>query len=419
MKPESKNSVRLIAEKASSASRALAACSSPERTEFILGMADGVEGAAEEILKGNAVDVAKAEGVGQKAAIIDRLRLDRERLNGIIAAMRHVASLPDPVGKLLEEKIRPNGLRILKERVPIGVIGIVYEARPNVTADSAVLCVRSGNAVILRGGTDAFATNTALARAIIRGGEARGLPAGAVSFIENPDRGQILELVRLEGVVDLVIPRGGEALVRAVTEGATVPVLKHYKGVCHTFVDASADLEMATRICENAKCQRPGVCNAMETLLVHKDIAPAFLQLLGPVLTKAGVELRGDEVAVKHLPGAKAATENDWYEEYLDLILAVRVVVDVNEAVAHINKYGSRHSDTIVAADPVAQDIFSSGVDSAVVYVNASTRFTDGGEFGLGAEIGISTDKLHARGPMGLEELTTYRYLVLGEGQVR
>jgi glutamate-5-semialdehyde dehydrogenase len=307
----------------------------------------------------------------------------------------------------------------VKRRVPIGVIAIIYESRPNVTADTACLCLKTSNAVILRGGREAARSNAAIADAMIEGGVKRGMPEHSVQLVRTADREAVRELVRLEGRVDLVIPRGGEALIRAVTEAALVPVIKHYKGVCHVYVDESADQEMALRIVENAKCQRPATCNAMEKLLVHEKIAGVFLPRVAARLFDRGVELRGDEASCRVVPQMKPATEEDWHAEYLDLILAVRVVPSVSAAVEHINRYGSRHSDAIVAASEEAQKVFADGVDSAAVYLNASTRFTDGGEFGMGAEIGISTDKLHARGPMGLEELTTYKYVVYGNGQLR
>jgi glutamate-5-semialdehyde dehydrogenase len=330
-----------------------------------------------------------------------------------------VADLKDPIGVRISRWIRPNGLEIVKRRVPIGVIAFIYESRPNVTADTAGLCVKTANAIILRGGREAAHSNEAIVAAMIEGGTAKGLPPHAVQLVRTADHRAVRELVQLEGKVDLAIPRGGETLIRAVIEQARVPVIKHYKGVCHTYVDESADVDMALRICENAKCQRPGVCNAMEHLLVHDKIAAAFLPRMVARYLELGVELRGDEAARRIAPEIAAATEEDWCAEYLDLVLSIRIVGSVEAAVAHINKYGSRHSDAIVAQSDRAQRVFTDQVDSAAVYVNASTRFTDGGEFGMGAEIGISTDKLHARGPMGLEELTTYKYIIQGNGQVR
>jgi glutamate-5-semialdehyde dehydrogenase len=330
-----------------------------------------------------------------------------------------VIGLKDHVGQKISTWIRPNGLEINKVRVPIGVIGIIYESRPNVTADAAVLCIKSSNTVILKGGKEALHSNRAIATALQEGGEKKGLPANAIQLIKTTDRSAVTALVRLNDYVDLVIPRGGEGLIHAVTVQATVPVIKHYKGVCHVYVDEFADLDMAVDIIENAKCQRPGVCNSMETLLVNRSIAPAFLPRIAEHLQAAGVELRGDEASLGLVPDMKEATEEDWSEEYLDLILSIAIVDDVKAAIEHINRYGSKHSDAIITKDERAQKCFMQQVDASTVYVNASTRFTDGNEFGLGAEMGISTDKLHARGPMGLEELTTYKYQVFGTGQIR
>jgi len=351
--------------------------------------------------------------------MVDRLLLTEARIESMVKGLRAVAGLKDPIGAKVSRWIRPNGLEIVKRRVPIGVIGIIYESRPNVTADTAGLCFKTSNAVILRGGKEALHSNTAIAEILIEGGRSKGLPEHAIQLVRTTDRAAVKELVQLEGRVDLVIPRGGEALIRAVTDQARVPVIKHYKGVCHVYVDESADIKMALDIAENAKCQRPGVCNAMETLLVHEAVAEPFLLEMAPRLQDLGVELRGDERACALIPDMAPATEEDWYAEYLELILAVRVVSSAEEAVAHINTYGSRHSDAVVAESEPVQRLFAHEVDSSTVYVNASTRFTDGGEFGMGAEIGISTDKLHARGPMGLEELTTYKYVVHGKGQIR
>ena len=411
--------MKALAIRAKDASWLLARTSSSERAEMVRAMAEGVALRRVEILAANAEDVAAAIDAGMSEALVDRLRVDEHRLSAVVAALRQVAELPDPVGELLSEVTRPNGLIIRKERVPIGVICMIYESRPNVTADTASLCIRTGNAVILRGGSEAFRTNRALADALLFGGEKAGLPAGALAFVQTTDRAAVQTLVQLEGLVDLVIPRGGEALIRAVVEAARVPVIKHYKGVCHLYLDADLDREQAVAICINAKCQRPGVCNAIETLLVHEHSAASILPHLAERLMREGVELRGDGAVQRLIPKANAATEEDWYAEYLDLVLAIRIVPDLDAAVAHINHYGSHHSDAILTTSDEAAARFVRGVDSAVVYVNASTRFTDGGEFGFGAEIGISTDKLHARGPMGLEELTTYRYVVLGTGQVR
>ncbi len=409
-----------LGECAVAASRELARLSARRKNAILVAMADELEARRDAIKAANARDVEAAKAAGMSAALVDRLTLTDSRIAAMSKGLRDVSGLKDPVGGVISRWIRPNGLEILKVRVPIGVIAIIYESRPNVTADAAGLCFKTANAVILRGGKEALQSNLAIVEALQAGGARKGMPAHAVQLVSTTDREAVRELVQLEGKVDLVIPRGGESLIRAVVEQARVPVIKHYKGVCHTYVDASADLDMALKICENAKCQRPGTCNAMETLLIHQDIAATFLPMIERRLgQELHVELRGDDAARAVLPGIRAATEDDWYAEYLDLILAVRIVPNVTAAIAHINKYGSNHSDTIVAGSTEAQKQFTQDVQSAAVYVNASTRFTDGGEFGMGAEIGISTDKLHARGPMGLEELTTYKYVIRGNGQVR
>jgi glutamate-5-semialdehyde dehydrogenase len=416
---ELQREIENIADAARSAATLLASMTAERRTDILHAAADALVASRNAILSANEKDVAAAVTSGRSAAIVDRLTLNDARLEQIIESLHHVADLPDSLGEVLEEKQRPNGLRIVKKRVPIGVIGMIFESRPNVAADSAALCIKTGNAVILRGGSEAAFSNQALVQAICAGGGTRGLPQGSVQLIENPDRNAVRVLARLEGKVDLLIPRGGENLIRAVTEVARVPVIKHYKGVCHIYVDHSADMTQACAIIENAKCQRPGVCNAVETVLVHEQIAAAFLPRLHECLSARGVELRADEQARQYLSSALEASEQDWFEEYLDLILAIRVVPDTAAAIDHINRYGSHHSDSILTADKDSAARFLNEVDSAVVYENASTRFTDGGEFGLGAEIGISTDKLHARGPMGPAELTTYKYLVYGNGQIR
>ncbi len=408
-----------LADNARAAAAALALLSSAERAKVLHGMAEELSARWNAVQGANQKDVEAATAASQTAALIDRLTLNESRFEAVVKALHEIAELPDPLGETLSENVRPNGLKIVKLRVPIGVIGIIYEARPNVTADSAGLCVKTGNAVILRGGSEAFQTNRAVARAMIAGGVKQGMPQHAVQLIENLDRDAVRALVQLEGKVDLVIPRGGEGLIRAVTAAARVPVIKHYQGICHIFVDESADLENAAAIIENAKCQRPGVCNAVETVLVHEAVAAKFLPKLAASLGARGVELRGDEAARALVPSFLLATEADWSTEYLDLIVSVKVVPTVSSAIEHINHYGSHHSDSIITQDAKSEKVFLEQVDSAVVYVNASTRFTDGGEFGLGAEIGISTDKLHARGPMGPAELTTYKYVVYGSGQIR
>jgi len=408
-----------IGQQALAASRELVPLKSRKKNAILLAMADELDARREAIQAANAIDIEEGRNAGLSSAMLDRLLLTDARVDGMIKGIQAVASLKDPIGSQISRWIRPNGLEIIKQRVPIGVIGIIYESRPNVTADSAALCFKTSNAVILRGGKEAVHSNAAIADALIEGGRKKGLPEHAIQLIRTIDREAVKELVQLEGTVDLVIPRGGEALIRAVTEMAHVPVIKHYKGVCNLYIDEEADIEMALGITINAKCQRPGVCNAIETLLVHEAIAPEFLPQVAALLEENEVELRGDEAARALVPGMKEATEEDWYEEYLDLILAVRVVGSAEEAINHINTYGSRHSDAIVTESEMARQAFLRDVDSSTVYVNASTRFTDGGEFGMGAEIGISTDKLHARGPMALEELTTYKYLVYGKGQIR
>ncbi len=408
-----------IGQRALAASRELVPLKPRKKNAILLAMADELEARREAIQAANAIDIEEGRNAGLSDAMLDRLLLTQGRMDGMIKGIQAVASLKDPIGSKISRWIRPNGLEIIKQRVPIGVIGIIYESRPNVTADSAALCFKTSNAVILRGGKEAVHSNAAIADALIEGGRKKGLPEHAIQLIRTTDREAVRELVQLEGTVDLVIPRGGEALIRAVTEMAHVPVIKHYKGVCSLYIDEEAEIEMALGITINAKCQRPGVCNAIETLLVHEAIAPEFLPRAVALLQENGVELRGNDAARALVPGMKEATEQDWYEEYLDLILAVRVVGSVEEAIEHINTYGSRHSDAIVTESEAAQEAFLRDVDSSTVYVNASTRFTDGGEFGMGAEIGISTDKLHARGPMALEELTTYKYLVYGKGQIR
>lgn len=413
------NYVQKLAEAARLAARRLAAAGSAARREILIAMADKLAEDRQQIARANAIDLKAGKDAGMSAALLDRLELTDSRFKSMVDGLRQVAELPDPVGRVLSEKTRDDGLVIKKISVPIGVIAMIYESRPNVTADAAGLCIRSGNAVILRGGREAINSNLAIARSLQAGGEKAGLPAGAVQLVETVSREAVRHLVQLEGKVDLVIPRGGEGLIRAVTEQARVPVIKHYKGVCHVYVDRDADIEMAARIIENAKVQRPGVCNAAETLLIDDSIADKFLPLAAERLIKLGVELRGDERSRKLVPQIKPAVEDDWYAEYLDLILAVRVVSGLDQAIDHIAQYGSAHSDAIVTENKAAAEKFMRDVDSAAVYWNASTRFTDGGEFGLGAEIGISTDKLHARGPMGLDELTSYKYLVTGEGHVR
>ena len=409
-----------LGRRARAAARVLALCPRAAKDAALQAMADALEADEAALLAANAQDLEAAPGFGLNAAAIDRLRLTPDRIRAMARGVREVADLPDPVGGIIREWTRPNGLQITKIRVPIGVVGIIYESRPNVTADAAVLCLKSGNACILRGGKESLHSNLAIGRALSAGAVAAGLPADVIQLVPFTDRDGVRLLAQMDRHLDVIVPRGGHALIKAVVEHARMPVIKHYHGVCHVFVDKVADLPMATRIVLNAKCQRPGVCNALETLLVHRDVAEVFLPAVGAELRAAGVEIRGDERTREVLgPGTKAATEDDWTEEYLDLILSIRVVDSLEEAVDHIEQYGSHHTDTIVTADEETARRFLAAVDSATVLWNASTRFSDGGEFGFGAEIGISTDKLHARGPMGLEELTTYKYLVRGDGQVR
>ena len=406
--------------KAREASRALALCSSDAKNAALHAMADAIDSAEAEIVAANARDLEAAPGYGLNAAAIDRLRLTPDRIRAMAQGVRDVAKLPDPLGEVIRQWARPNGLRISKVRVPIGVVGIIYESRPNVTADAAVLCVKSGNACILRGGKESIHSNMAIAKALSTGAVNAGLSPDVIQLVPFTDREGVKLLAQMDRYLDVIVPRGGHSLIEAVVEQARMPVIKHYHGVCHVYVDKAADLAMAARIAVNAKCQRPGVCNAMETLLVHRDVAEKFLPSLAKALREKGVEIRGDKRTVEVLGSdVKAASEEDWTTEYLDLILSIRVVDSLELAIDHIEHYGSHHSDSIVTADESAARRFLAAVDSAVVFWNASTRFTDGGEFGFGAEIGISTDKLHARGPMGLEELTTYKYIVTGTGQIR
>lgn len=404
-----------LASRAKLAERALAISSGEKRTEALLAIADSLEAGKDVIMAANKTDLDRLDGV--TAAFRDRLLLDEKRIKSMAEGVRIVAKLVDPVGTLIDGWTLPNGLRVEKVSVPIGVILVIYESRPNVTADAAALTLKSGNAVILRGGKEAVATNKAIAAILSRGLRSVGLPEDAVVFVESTDRELVKRLMLRTDLIDVVIPRGGEGLIAMVVANSRVPVIYHGAGICHVYVDASADIAMAEAIVYNAKCQRPGVCNAMETLLVHRGIADKALPRLEKKLS--GVELRGCDETRKVLTGIKAATEEDWSAEYLDRILSIKVVASVEEAIDHIEKYGSHLADAIVTSNIASADQFTCGVNSAAVYVNASTRFTDGGEFGLGAEIGISTQKLHARGPMGVRELTTTKYVVRGTGQIR
>jgi glutamate-5-semialdehyde dehydrogenase len=409
-----------MGQRARAASHALNKLSTEQKNTILRAMADEIVARSAPILAANAKDLAAAESNGLSKAMIDRLMLDEKRLAAIAQALREVADLPDPVGEVLAEWTRPNGLRIRKVRVPIGVIGIIFESRPNVTTDAASLCFKTSNATILRGGSEAIHSNRVLAEAIQAGGERAGLPPDSVQLIPFTDRASVEHMARMDAHIDLIIPRGGKGLIEKVVATARMPVIKHYDGVCHVFVDASADLEMAARIVVNSKAQKPGVCNALETLLIHEDVLSAFAPILSAELQANGVQVRADATSLPHFQeNATLATEEDWSTEYLDLILSVKTVSGIDEAIQHINRYGSRHTDTIITKDELNAHRFQHEVDSAVVMHNASTRFNDGGEFGFGAEIGISTDKLHARGPMGLAELCSYKYLVFGEGQVR
>ena len=416
--------IHTIGRRAREASRALARLSASEKNKILIAMADELVVRSPEILAANAEDTAAAEKNGLTKAAIDRLRLTPDRISGMADGIRQVAALEDPVGEILRDWTRPNGIHIQKIRTPIGVIGIIYESRPNVTADAAVLCLKTGNAVILRGGSEALASNLAIAKALQAGGFQAGLPDFSVQLIPTKDREAVKIMASMDQFMDVIIPRGGHSLIEAVVNAARMPVIKHYDGICHVFVDREADLQMALDIAINAKCQRPGVCNALETLLVHRDIAQDFLQLAAPALDASRVELVADPESFKilsnlHYKSLREADDTTWCTEWLDLILSVRIVDDLAAAIDHIETFGSHHSDAIITLNPATAETFLASVDSATVYWNASTRFTDGGEFGFGAEIGISTDKLHARGPMGLEELTTYKYLIRGEGQIR
>jgi glutamate-5-semialdehyde dehydrogenase len=416
-----------LAKQAKAASRELAKLSTGEKDQSLSAMADALEKNADAIKEANALDMETAAKNGLPAAMLDRLKLDDKRISVMAKGLREVVALPDPVGKILDERVRPNGLKLQKISTPIGVVVIIYESRPNVTADAASLCFKSGNATILRGGKEAMHSNQIIARTMIEAGREAiaQFPEHAIQVVPVADREAIPILLGLTQYVDLCMPRGGEGLIRAVAECSKVPVIKHYKGVCHVFVDADADLAMAEKIAMNAKVQRPAVCNAMETLLVDKKIADKFLPQIAQKLGEKKVELRCDETALAQLSKLngqlrlKAAAEQDWFTEYNDYILNVRVVDGVKQAVDHINYYGSAHSDSIVTRNEAHAKQFLNEVDSATVYWNASTRFTDGGEFGMGAEIGISTDKIGARGPMGLAELTSYKWIGIGDGQVR
>jgi len=410
--------------RARAASRLLAQLPAAQKNTALLAMADEITARTDIILAANEQDLAHARTHGLSSAMIDRLTLNKPRVEAMASGIRDVAALPDPVGEVIREWTSPNELRISKVRVPIGVVGIIYESRPNVTSDAAVLCTKTGNATILRGGSESIHSNLAIAAALQEGGARAGLPNDSVLLIPSTDREAVRLMAEMDRFIDLIIPRGGKALIEAVVSAARMPVIKHSDGICIVYVDKAADLDMAVEIADNAKTQRPGVCNAIETVLVHRKVASDFLRKLAPRFAEKKVELRADEqtfaeLSALHYQPLRRATEEDWRSEFLDLVLALRAVDSPDEAIAHVGHYGSHHSDCIVTRDTELADRFLREVDSATVYWNASTRFTDGGEFGFGAEIGISTDKLHARGPMGLEELTTYKYAIRGAGQVR
>ena len=422
-----KTQIEDFGRRARAAARLLARASRELKDGGLLAMADEIVAGATEILAANTQDVEKAKANGLSGAMLDRLTLTGQRLAAMADGIREVAALPDPVGEIIKDWTRPNGLRIQKVRVPIGVVGIIYESRPNVTSDAAVLCTKTGNATILRGGRESIHSNVAIATALSRGAAKAGLPADSVLLIPTTDREAVRHLCEMDKYLDVIVPRGGKGLIETVVRHARMPVIKHYDGICIIYVDRDADLVMAESIVVNAKCQRPGVCNAIETVLVHRDVAEKFFATTGRALLEKGVQLRADERGMKTLTAQRptlnaqvvAATPEDFRTEFLDLILAMKVVDSADAAIAHIEENGSRHSDGIVTANAETAERFLGEVDSATVYWNASTRFTDGGEFGFGAEIGISTDKLHARGPMALEELTTYKYILRGNGQIR
>jgi glutamate-5-semialdehyde dehydrogenase len=408
-----------LGKQAKAAARRLAVLSSEDKNQALQLMADRLEAQSAFLIDENQNDLNAAKKAGITGAVLDRIALTSSRVQSMAKGLREIAALPDPVREIVKMWRRPNGLQVGKMRIPLGVIGIIYEARPNVTADAAALCLKSGNAVILRGGSEAHHSNQAIGKVLQAACGETAVPQHAIQVVQSTDRALVHEMLQLESYIDLIIPRGGEELIRAVVANSKVPVIKHYKGVCHVYVDIDAELDMAERICLNAKIQRPSVCNAMETLLVHEAIASEFLPPLIAKYRDAGVEIRGCDKTCALVPGIKKANEEDWTTEYLDLILAVRVVKDMDQAIAHIEQYGSEHTESIITTDYRRSKQFIERVNSSAVMVNASTRFNDGGELGLGAEIGISTSKIHAFGPMGLEELTTTKFIVFGDGQIR
>ncbi|GAA5484116.1 glutamate-5-semialdehyde dehydrogenase [Haloferula sargassicola] len=413
-----RDSIETLARQARAASYRLSQLSTEKKNAILLAMAEGIRAASAKLIEENAKDLEAAESKGLSSAMIDRLRLDGKRIEAMAQGIAEVAELPDPVGHVMESWTRPNGMRLEQVRVPIGTIGIIYESRPNVTSDAAVLCLKTGNATILRGGSEAIHSNRAIAEVLTKSGEAAGLPEHAIELIPFTDRASVAALCAMDKWLDVIIPRGGRGLIETVVSLARMPVIKHYDGICHLYVDAAADLDMAVKLTVNSKTHKPGVCNALETLLVHESVEETFLPMVAEALREKDVELRGCE-RTRAVIDCEAATEDDWGTEYLDLILSIKVVDSLEAAVDHINTHGSHHTDCIVTGDEPTAERFLSAVDSACVFHNVSTRFADGGEFGFGAEIGISTEKLHARGPMGLRELTSYQYRVRGEGQVR
>ena len=420
MSKEIKDKITKMGSDALTASRALANLTTDQKNKILLAMADGILSDADKIISANAIDLDDAVNNNLTNSMIDRLRLDQKRIEAIADGIRQVATLPDPVGEIMDEWDRPNGIKIKQIRVPIGIIGIIYESRPNVTSDAAVLCLKTGNATILRGGKESINSNIAISDSLQNAGEKAGLPENSIQLIPFTDRESVKHLAEMDEYLDLIIPRGGAGLIEAVVSMARMPVIKHYDGICHTYVDSECDLEMACSVVMDAKTQKPSVCNALETLLVSEEIADSFLPIIGKLLSEKQVEIRADESSRKLLGVDSVAVKpDDWKTEYLDLIISIKIVSDVKEAIDHINHYGSHHSDCIITSSEANASLFMNNVDSATVFWNVSTRFSDGEEFGFGAEIGISTDKLHARGPMALRELTSYKYLISGKGQTK
>ena len=420
MSKEIRDKITKMGSDALTASRALANLTTDQKNKILLAMADGILSDADQIISANAIDLDNAVNNNLTNSMIDRLRLDQKRIEAIADGIRQVARLPDPVGEIMDEWERPNGIKIKQIRVPIGIIGIIYESRPNVTSDAAVLCLKTGNATILRGGKESINSNIAISDSLQNAGEKAGLPENSIQLIPFTDRESVKHLAEMDEYLDLIIPRGGAGLIEAVVSMARMPVIKHYDGICHTYVDSECDLGMASNVVMDAKTQKPSVCNALETLLVSEQIADTFLPAIGKLLSEQQVEIRGDDLS-RSLLGVDSVEvkPDDWKTEYLDLIVSIKVVSDVNEAIDHINHYGSHHSDCIITESETNANQFMNNVDSATVFWNVSTRFSDGEEFGFGAEIGISTDKLHARGPMALRELTSYKYLISGKGQTK